>query len=104
LPAPRSRDVLILPTGAIFDLAGNVGEWSRDWFQGRDSACWRPDGPNLLHDPVCEEPSDSRSFRGGYHSGGAITLLAAERHLNDPVGALNEVGFRCVRPAQPAPP
>jgi len=102
MEAPRLRDVLLLPTGAVFDLAANLGEWTRDWFQPKDSDCWRVNASNLFRDPVCELPSAVRSFRGGYHTGGASALLAAERHAQLPDTAINELGFRCVRPAVPA--
>jgi formylglycine-generating enzyme required for sulfatase activity len=97
---PRSRDVLALPTGDVFDLAGNVAEWMADWFQPSSSPCWRQDGPNLFHAPFCDDPSSSvRSFRGGRFEGWASTALAAAREANAPNNAVNQVGFRCVRPA-----
>lgn len=102
LDPPRVRDVLLLPTGAVFDLSANVAEWVRDWFQPKEADCWRSHAGNLFHDPVCEQAGELRSFRGGYHTTGASGLLAAERNAQLPDTAINELGFRCVRPAVPA--
>jgi len=99
LTPPRLRDVVTLPTGEVFDLAGNVAEWTADWFQPSTAPCWRHDGSNVFDDPVCDEPSQARSFRGGRFDGSASTALAAAREANGPNNVVNEIGFRCVRPA-----
>jgi formylglycine-generating enzyme required for sulfatase activity len=86
------------PCGAtperIYDLAGNVWEWTRSEFRAYpyDPADGREDG---------SDPAEKRfTLRGGswaYHS---ILLRAASRDLNSPDYRLDFVGFRLARHPQ----
>lgn len=45
----HGRDVLVLPTGSIFDLAGNVGEHAVDAYDPPGGSCWTTP---ILFDPI----------------------------------------------------
>lgn len=90
------RDRLVLPTGTIVDLAGNLQEWAQD-ATPPDCNCPWPAG--VLRDPVCNDP-------GGTHyaaTGGSWTYGSSALALGLPgCGQANFIasmnGFRCSRP------
>lgn len=98
-PQPRgsgARDLLSVGGGRVWDLAGNVHEFTRDAFQPIRSPCWLVP---LLVDPVCKSASGRTSIRGGGIDSSAVLLRATIRAaLVDNMPAA-EVGFRCVRAA-----
>lgn len=104
------RDRLVIDGQTIFDLAGNVREWTRDVFDVQTGACWNAP---LLFDPVCASGPDSkeRSVRGGGWNDEPAFLRAASRHhgpahdvlayyMDDYPGLEGGgvIGFRCARP------
>jgi formylglycine-generating enzyme required for sulfatase activity len=75
------------PSG-IYDLAGNVWEWVRDWYD-----------PQYYHrsperNPENTTTAESRVLRGGGWNHGAAFLRAASRGGDAP--AVRYLGFRCV--------
>lgn len=101
--APRSgaRDRLELPTGTIFDLVGNVVEWTRDVWARSTEPCW---AFSLAKDPVCTTPStvDREPYvtRGGSWAYPGVALRSTFRQRVDGSSASGAFGgFRCARPA-----
>jgi formylglycine-generating enzyme len=72
------------------DLAGNVSEWTLDWYQ------------SAYVDPCADcadlTPSTSRVFRGGGFYEGASSLRTAFRNVVAPTGRYDTLGVRCARP------
>ncbi len=103
LVAPPRRDRLELPTGTVYDLVGNVSEYTLDLWNRQDEPCWS--GGGVYHDPLCvnESPTDGYqiTYRGGAWIGQTRFATAAGLHSYKPTGASFPifVGFRCVRPA-----
>jgi formylglycine-generating enzyme required for sulfatase activity len=107
----RTAPVGSFPPNAygLFDMAGNVWEWTADWYRPdyyRRSPAKNPRGPDEGYDPV--EPSvPKRVTRGG-------SFLCAEdicrryqpggRGKAAPDSGTSHTGFRCVRPATAVAP
>ena len=76
----RTTPVGLFPHGStpegIADLAGNVWEWSADWF---------------------DSSQEGRSRRGGSCYDHESNLRAAYRNGSLPEGRYDNVGFRCAR-------
>jgi formylglycine-generating enzyme required for sulfatase activity len=83
-------------SGDLFDLAGNVSEWTADRYGLYGETCW-PD--EALTDPLCGHLDvDLRSYRGGSWSRPADELAGAWRGAYPPmVGSDSAIGFRCAR-------
>ncbi len=87
-----TRPVGSYPKGAspygVLDLAGNVWEWTRDWYDPdfyRNSPRENPQGP---------EAGSERVVRGGSWANGADLVRAANRSSEKPGSKLNILGFR----------
>jgi hypothetical protein len=104
----RLRARLDLPTGSLWDIAGNLSEYMLDAYATEADTCWADTKiyvnpkcdtptPNLVPDPTAEV----RSVRGGTWSGEQRGLRAAARDGQRVDNGRNHefIGFRCVRPA-----
>jgi sulfatase modifying factor 1 len=94
------RDRLVLPTGTIFDLAGNVAEFARDTWNYHDEPCWSP--TTIYRDPICSKQGtegEARAVRGGDWVIAGGELARQGRVVSPPRLATPEIGFRCVRKA-----
>jgi formylglycine-generating enzyme required for sulfatase activity len=98
-----TRPVGSFPTGAsagLFDLAGNVREWTADTLEEYNTAplCSRR---RDARDPLCHDatdPSAYRVFRGGSWDNNNDTELRATSRVSIGAGErLNSLGFRCAR-------
>jgi len=76
----------------LFDMAGNVWEWTRDFYASYTSAA--------AIDPTGPTSGASRVYRGGsWVSTTATFVRAAFRYGDSPVIRYSDVGFRCSRGA-----
>ena len=74
----------------LFDVAGNVWEWTQDCYQSYRQAA---------NDGSAHNPADCsrRVIRGGSWSDATRNLRSADRTASSPTATLNIVGFRVVR-------
>ena len=72
------------------DLAGNLWEWTLDWFADYQNPC---------NDCAHLAPASYRAYRGGGLFSRAEFLRTSYRYCNDASGRYNEVGARCARSA-----
>jgi len=86
LPAGRS------PFG-LFDMAGNVAEWTADRFGPRADR----DGRGALRDPTGAARGAQRVVRGGSFASMPADLALDARRAVDEREARADVGFRCAR-------
>jgi len=94
----RTAPVGSYPKGASWcgalDMAGNVSEWCRDWYQKDFYSSARARRPN----PVCDDyGSGNRVLRGGSWFNYADTCRSATRAWNFPWLQDFDVGLRVVR-------
>lgn len=75
----------------VYDLAGNVAEWVRDWYD-RDFYVRAPEKEPFRDTPARTE---QRVVRGGSWSSDAAELRTAFRHRESPAATKDTIGFRC---------
>ncbi len=88
-----TRDEGLSPFEA-FDMAGNVGEWTYDWY----TAGYYGDAPAA--NPYGPQSGELKVWRGGGYGDSGNALRTANRNALDPEEALPGLGFRCVLSAQ----
>ena len=121
-PTPVAKYPQGISSYGCFDMAGNVWEWTADWF---DSQYYRsapdrdPQGPAKAEDkPFFGRPedvgvsiyelepaaagsstlSDCKVLRGGsWNGGGVIHIRCANRDYDEPDYRNDTIGFRCAR-------
>jgi len=121
-PTPVTKYPEGISDYGCFDMAGNVWEWTADWF---DSQYYRsapdrdPQGPAKAEDkPFFGRPedvgtsiyelepaeagsstlSDCKVLRGGsWNGGGVIHIRCANRDYDEPDYKNDTIGFRCAR-------
>jgi serine/threonine-protein kinase len=76
------------PIGA-YDMAGNVMEWTGDWYAFR----YYRDGPDT--NPMGPPEGEFKAFRGGSWLSSADEVESAARGSFDPLVAQSNLGFRC---------
>jgi len=75
----------------LYDMTGNVWEWSEDWFDENyysKSPKQNPKGP---------DSGTSRVLRGGSWDGGPRSVRCADRGNDEPADRDVNVGFRCAQ-------
>jgi formylglycine-generating enzyme required for sulfatase activity len=97
-PGMGQRDRLVLETGTIVDLGGNLQETTRDQ-KGPSCECNQPTG--VLRDPVCNDPARaSFGLLGGAWGYGPEALALSPGPCVDPSFIGTVIGFRCARPGE----
>jgi len=98
--AGRGLDALSLDGGTIYDLAGNLFEWTLDTFESPVGPCWV--SSRVYSDPACGAPgfTGDHALRGGSWELLASYLRATSRLQTAPVSIDPGVGVRCARPGR----
>jgi formylglycine-generating enzyme required for sulfatase activity len=92
-PPSTASVTQISPIGGIYHLAGNVTEWTADYFDATGQVCW--DGTPKV-DPLCLDPSFGvRTIKGGSFTSSSSQLAGAWRYGG--IGVSGSRGIRCVR-------
>jgi len=88
--------VAMFPTGASWcgalDLAGNVWEWTNDWY-GETYYALEPDP---VQNPPGPSTGTARVLRGGSWRSDLATFYVSYRHWAPPTASAADWGFRCV--------
>jgi formylglycine-generating enzyme required for sulfatase activity len=75
----------------VFDLAGNVYEWTNDWFDSNYYAQGEVDNP------LGPDTGTSRATRGGAHTSSTTYIRSANRSYDSPGDAVDYTGIRCAK-------
>jgi formylglycine-generating enzyme required for sulfatase activity len=92
---PTRRVGRFASAGGLFDMAGNVAEWTADNYQ-----VYAAIGTCRMSttDPLCIlDPAGARVVRGGAFFGDIVSIRAASRLMFGSATRDAEIGFRCAR-------
>jgi formylglycine-generating enzyme required for sulfatase activity len=78
---------------SVFDMSGNVWEWTADWYEADYYATLTDNTRN----PQGPESGTSRVIRGGSWADAAYQTRLTQRFQFDPQAVDNALGFRCAR-------
>jgi hypothetical protein len=92
--APVGSYPLGISAYGTYDMAGNVWEWTADWF---DETYYTRTGVSL--DPQGPISGSSRTTRGGSWTRDGRLAVSSVRNPVRPTTASNEIGFRCAMTA-----
>lgn len=88
-------------TNGLFDMSGNIWEWTRSIYGRLDKAkneiiniFYYPYSPNDGREEISEDAELARSFRGGSYSNVARYVRCANRGWHDPSLGYKNFGFR----------
>jgi formylglycine-generating enzyme required for sulfatase activity len=95
----RTTEAGTYPAGAngLYDMAGNVWEWTADWFDAGYYAVAPQRNPP---GPAAPGPLGTRTLRGGSWRNDLSLVRCAYRDDDPPESAYYNVGFRVAAPGE----
>ncbi len=91
--APKKVSTLAPNSNGLYDMLGNVNEWTQDWYGPLKTDI-------LAVNPMGPESGKDRIVRGVSWNSPSHYLRASDRVFRSPELRYSDVGFRCVTPSQ----